>query len=234
MIFSIHQPCYFPWLGLLYKIASSEVLIILDDVQLSDSAFQHRNQFLTIDGNVKYLTIPFVKQNYINTPFKELKIANNEWSHKHNNFLVNNYKKHPFFDQIYPEIQPLFMNKTSYLIDIVMESMRMSIKLFGLSTKIIMQSQTSYDRSAKKADLVIELLRATNAKSYLSGKGAVSYQDEGSFALNGIALCYAEFEHPTYVQKNSTEFVPGLSSLDFLFNVGSNQATEALNLRRCQ
>lgn len=74
---------------------------------VSDSAFQHRNQFLTNDGKVKYLTIPFVKQNYLATPFRELKIADSSWGIKHSNFLINNYKKNPFFDQIYPVVDPL-------------------------------------------------------------------------------------------------------------------------------
>ncbi|MDP2143572.1 MAG: WbqC family protein [Gallionella sp.] len=228
MIFSIHQPCYFPWLGLLHKIACSEVLIVLDDVQLSDSAFQHRNQFLTNDGKVKYLTIPFVKQNYLEIPFKDLQIADPTWGTKHNNFLLNNYKKHPFFDQIYPVIQPMFQKQTTFLLDVVMESMSTSMALFGIGTKVIMQSQTNYDREAKKADLVLQLLKATNAKHYLSGKGAQAYQDDAIFESEGIALEYVNFSHPVYAQKNSREFISGLSCLDLLFNVGTKQAIQVL------
>ncbi|HEY3277770.1 MAG TPA: WbqC family protein, partial [Syntrophorhabdaceae bacterium] len=61
MILSIHQPSYFPWLGLLDKIAKSDVYMVMDEVQLTDAAYQHRNIFLTADGKIKYLTIPFKK-----------------------------------------------------------------------------------------------------------------------------------------------------------------------------
>jgi len=228
MIFSIHQPCYFPWLGLLHKIASSDVLIVLDDVQLSDSAFQHRNQFLTNDGKVKYLTIPFVKQNYLETPFKDLQIADATWGAKHNNFLLNNYKKHPFFDQIYPVIQPLFLKQATFLLDVVMESMGMSMALFVIGTQVIMQSQANYDREAKKGDLVLQLLKAANVKHYLSGRGAQAYQDDSVFESEGIVLEYVNFSHPVYPQKNSQEFVSGLSCLDLLFNVGTKHAIQVL------
>lgn len=87
MITSIHQPSYFPWLGLLHKINSSDTFILLDDVQLSDSAFQHRNIFLSNDGKVKYLTIPFVKKEYRNKGFKDLEIADPMWTKNHLNFL---------------------------------------------------------------------------------------------------------------------------------------------------
>lgn len=228
MIFSIHQPCYFPWLGLLYKIACSNVLILLDEVQLSDSAFQHRNQFLTNDGKVKYLTIPFMKQNYLETPFKDLQIADVTWGTKHNNFLLNNYKKHPFFDQIYPAIQPLFSKQATFLIDVVMESMSISMALFEIGTQVIMQSQTSYDREAKKGDLVLQLLKAANAKHYLSGRGAQAYQDDSIFESEGIALEYVNFSHPIYPQKNSQEFVSGLSCLDLLLNEGPKNSRSIL------
>lgn len=228
MIFSIHQPCYFPWLGLLHKIASSDVLIVLDNVQLSDSGFQHRNQFLTNDGKVKYLTIPFVKQNYLEIPFKDLQIADATWGTKHKNFLLNNYKKHPFFDQIYPAIQPLFQKQTTFLFDVVMESMSTSMALFGIGTRLIMQSQLNYDREAKKGDLVLQLLMATNAQHYLSGRGAQAYQDDTVFESEGIALEYVNFSHPVYAQKNTKEFISGLSCLDLLFNVGSENAIQVL------
>lgn len=224
MIFSIHQPCYFPWLGLLYKIACSDSLIVLDEVQLSDSAFQHRNQFLTNDGKVKYLTIPFVKQNYLETPFKELKIADSSWGANHRNFLLNNYRKHPFFDQIYPEIEPLYSRQAPYLVDVVMDSMHICMNLFAIETQVIMQSQISYNREVKKGNLVLQLLKATNAKKYLSGRGAQAYQDDSVFETEGIALEYVDFSHPDYPQKNSQEFVASLTCLDLLFNVGAKEA----------
>ncbi|PRC91478.1 WbqC family protein [Solimicrobium silvestre] len=228
MICSIHQPCYFPWLGLLSKIAGSDTLILLDEVQLSDSAFQHRNQFLTLDGKVKYLTIPFVKQNYLNLPLKDIKIADPGWGVIHNNFLTNNYKKHPFFDQIYPEIAPLFSTPTTYLIEVILKSMDISMALLGIKTKIIMQHQLQYQHEAKKADLILQLLQATQATSYLSGTGAKIYQDDALFDSAGISISYNEFSHPIYPQKNTQQFISGLSCLDLLFNVGSVAASTML------
>jgi hypothetical protein len=225
MIFSIHQPCYFPWLGLLHKIACSDVLIVLDDVQLSDSAFQHRNQFLTNDGKVKFLTIPFVKQNYLGMSFKDLKISDPSWGVKHRNFLLNNYKKHEYFNQVYPKIEFIFFKDYTYLIDLVMDSMNVSMAMFGIKDQVILQSEIGYNGEAKKGDLVLQLLKATNAQHYLSGRGAQAYQDDSVFEAEGIVLEYVNFSHPVYPQKNSQEFVSGLSCLDLLFNIGADDAS---------
>ncbi len=231
MIFSIHQPSYFPWLGLLHKIASSDVFIVLDDVQLSDSAFQHRNLFLTNDGKAKYLSIPFVKDKYLETKFKDLLIADESWASKHSNFLINNYKKHKFFDCIYPLIQPIFLKKTNFLFDIVMESIDLSMRCFEIKTKVLMQSQLNYDTNSKKSDLVLSLLKTVNASNYLSGRGAEAYQNRLSFDKAGIKLFYQNFLHPIYQQKNSKQFVSGLSCLDLLFNLGNINAMKEINLR---
>ena len=64
MMVSIHQPSYFPWLGLLDKIEKSNTFVILDTVQFNDNAFQSRNIFLNHNGAVQYLTIPVQKKNY--------------------------------------------------------------------------------------------------------------------------------------------------------------------------
>jgi len=231
MIYSIHQPCYFPWLGLLTKVAGSDALIILDDVQLSDSAYQHRNLFLSNDGKVKYLTVPFVKQNYQHIPFREIRIADPQWGISHRNFITNNYKKHPYFNQIFPEIASLFSEPFQFLIDVVMQSMVISMRLLAIDTDIRMQSQLTYDHAAKKDQLVLTLLKSVGAQHYLSGSGAKIYQDDALFAQNGIQLDYARFTHPVYRQRHSAEFIPGLSCLDMLFNIGIDNARSILEKR---
>ena len=228
MNYSVHQPCYFPWLGLLSKVEKSNFLIVLDDAQLSDSAFQHRNQFLTNNGKVKYLTIPLVKQNYMTKPFKDLKIADASWGRRHNNFIQNSYKTHPYFDQIYSAIRPVFEEETSYLIDVVLKSMCISMELCEIHVELIMQSQVDYNREAARGELVVELLKATNAKHYLSGRGAEAYQSDAMFESAGITLKYMNFIHPEYSQKNSQEFTAGLSCLDLLFNVGTKKAGQLM------
>ena len=46
-------------------------------------------------------------------------------------------------------------------------------------------------------------------------------QEDDKFAANNIELVYQNFSHPTYEQFNSDFFIPGLSILDALMNLGS-------------
>lgn len=225
-VFSIHQPGYFPWLGLLHKIDRSDVLIVLDEVQLSDSAYQHRNSFLTSDGKVKFLTIPIEKKDYLLKPFKDLRIADARWGDTHRNFLRNNYRKHPGFDQIFSVAEEVFSVSSPFLIDVVMASMRASMRWFGINTELRFQSEMAYDRSARKGDLVLELLKSCGAQAYLSGRGAMAYQVDSEFETHAIRLVYADFAPGVYPQKGGVPFVPGLSCIDLLCNVGVGQARQ--------
>lgn len=219
MILSIHQPSYFPWLGLLDKIAKSDAYIVMDEIQLSDSAYQHRNIFLTADGKVKYLTIPFNKKEYLHRPFRDLELTDGKWRKDHLNFIINTYRKYPKAKEILPELEMFYNGEYKTLFEAVIESMKISFKWFNIKTKVILQSDLQYDRELKRGDLVFALINVVGADVYLSGTGAQAYLDESRFS-NGLILKYNSFVHPVYSQRNTSEFVNGLSCVDVLFNLG--------------
>jgi hypothetical protein len=231
MILSIHQPSYFPWLGMLDKIRNSDVYMVMDEVQLSDSGYQHRNLFLTADGRGKFLTIPLVKKDYLKIPLREIRIAAQDWRSKHLNFIEQNYGKHPFAAEIMPRVEEFFAVDHERLVEAAVASMRLTFELFRIGAKIIFQSEMSYDRSLRRGELVVALARAAGADCYLSGTGARAYLDESAFA--DLTLRYSEFAHPSYPQHRQGTFCAGLSSLDALFNLGAEGA-RALLARRSQ
>jgi hypothetical protein len=219
MVLSIHQPSYFPWLGLLDKISKSDVYLVMDDVQLADRAYQHRNLFLSADGKTIFLTIPFVRKGYRSLRFRELQIAREDWRGLHLNFIRNTYRTHPYTHEIMPYVEAYYSTHHASLCDAVVASMRLSLQLFGIDTRMIFQSAVDHDRSLQRGELILALARACGADCYLSGTGAQAYLDESAFR-DGITLRYNPFAHPRYLQKGRSEFEPGLSCLDALFNLG--------------
>lgn len=226
MILSIHQPSYFPWLGLLDKISKSEIFMVMDEVQLSDSAFQNRNLFLSPDGKTKYLTIGFNKNGYLSRRFCDLEIVQPDWQEKHLNTLKAYYGKLRFYREVLPFIEPVFRNTYRLLVDPVVESMRVSMQLLGISTKIICQRDLNYDRETKKNDLVLALVKSAGADLYLAGTGSKAYMRLDTFTEQGIQVIFNHFVHPEYPQRNMQKFEPGISCLDLLFNVGIERSRE--------
>jgi WbqC-like protein family len=229
MILSIHQPSYFPWLGMLDKIRNSDVYMVMDEVRLSDSAYQHRNLLLTADGREKFLTIPLVKKDYLKIPLREIRIASQDWRSKHMNFIKQNYGRHPFAVEILPELEGFFSVNYERFIDAAVASMLLTFRFFRIAAKIVFQSDMSFDRSLRRGDLVAALARAAGADCYLSGTGARAYLDESAFG--DLTLRYSEFTHPCYAQYRLGRFCAGLSSLDALFNLGAEGARALLDVR---
>jgi hypothetical protein len=223
---SIHQPSYFPWLGLLHKINLSDLYIYMDDVQLADRAYQHRNIFLTNQGDTKFLTVNTSKKEYRKLKIHELKLSNSNWNVEHLNFLKENYRTHPFFSEVMKVITPFYKREYETLNDVLFESMILSFELLDIKTEVVKMSEMAYDRTKSKSDLILELILKSTHKGYLSGTGAKDYMNLEEYAKHGVQVEFQEFTHPVYEQKGADEFVVGLAVLDLFFNLGIEESRQ--------
>ena len=217
----IHQINYCPWLGYFNKIAKSDVFVLLDEVQLADNGMMHRNRILNKDGNISYITISFNHKHYMERSFCEIETNPNvDWQSKQFNQLFDSYHKAPFWDEVIGLINPLFHEKFDRVIDINLTAIKLFISALDINTKLVFQSSLEYDKSLRKDSLLIDLLKSLGADIYLSGTGAKKYMILEDFYKENIAVQFQTYESPVYPQVNSSEYIPGLSILDALFNCG--------------
>jgi len=221
MIVSIHQPSYWPWLGLLDKIAKSNIFIILDNVDIKRQSYQYRNIFYN-NGRRKLLTLPINKNHSIR--LDELEFKNEFWRNDHLDFLAKYYKSAPYFSEIFPIIVEVY-NKTykspvEFIINTVIESLR----LFDIKTDI--QRSSDYNCGKRKGELILNLSINAKANIYLSGLGAKKYLTNHimDFELKNISIVWQYFSHPIYDQDKIHPFVEGLSCLDILFFNGIKES----------
>ncbi len=227
MILAIHQPHYFPWLGYLNKMAKVDTFILMDEVQLTDKSNMFRNQFLSKSGSARFLTVCFQKKGYMEKPFREVSLNPQvDWQTDHKRFLMDNYRKAPYFKEIWEQISPVFEKDYSFLCEVAIDSLILVKNLFEIPTKLILQSDLEYDRSLHRNALVLALCKAAGADYYLSGNGARKYMDLAPYDEQGIKVQYQTFTYPAYPQQGAPEFVPNLSSLDILFQLGIDGAKE--------
>ena len=78
-------------------------------------------------------------------------------------------------------------------------------------------TELNINENLKKTDLLVEIVKAVNADTYLSGQTGKEYINEKQFKDAGIKLSYQEFKHPVYKQVFDG-FVSNLSAIDILFN----------------
>lgn len=217
---AMHQANYIPWIGYFYKMAHCDVFVYLDDVQYPrGKSFSARNRIKTPQG-AKFLTIPVTKTGGKEGKvlYRDVQFADNEWQEKHKKTLELNYKKAPYFDEVFSMYCLEIDRSTSllelniHLIEAIAEYLKISTQRVKLSDVLLTFGQ--------KTDLIIDICNALEADIYLSGTGGGKvYNDEEKLSENGIKLIYNEFNHPVYPQLWEG-FTPNLSILDLLFNCG--------------
>lgn len=234
-VVAIHQPNFFPWLGYFFKIFIADRFVLLDDVEYTSSGLTKRVHIRQAwDRDDKgYLSVP-IKKPSNHTMIKDIRIKEGmNWAEVHLGKLRSVYRKAPFWTLYENPVRLIYdpCRDMTSLAEVNTYIIRSMMDLLQIETKIYCSSQIKVD--GQKEDYVINLTKALDGGVYLSGTGAKKYQNEEHFRSNGLGLVYNHFfdytsSHP-YPQPQGQTYLPGLSVLDALFNVGPERIVEMFN-----
>lgn len=225
MILAAHQPNYLPWCGYFYKMAHCDVFVILDDVQFTKNSYQNRTRIKSPKGPV-WLTQPVLHSGRAWQATDAVEFDGRaDWRGKHIKTVAANYARSAHASDMFPVCRNWLGGSSPLLAETNTRIIRDVARLLGLGTEIVLSSKLGV--ALTKADRLVEICRLLGARTYLSGQGARSYQEEEQFRAHGIGLLYSDFTPRKYPQLWG-EFVPGLSILDALFNLGAPATAELL------
>lgn len=220
MIISIHQPNFMPWLGYFYKIARSDIFVLLDDVQYTKNSYINRNRIKTPQGEM-WITLPVMQSGSFGQNINHCVIQRkDEAVRKILNAVRLNYGRSPYFARYYTEFEDVMQSRTDYLSELNTELIRWACNRLGITTPLVTSSSLNVHKK-NSTERLIEICKTLDCSTYLCGKGGTKYQDETLFAANGIAVNVSPFRRPVYSQLWGS-FVPDLSVIDLLFNAGDN------------
>ena len=226
MILAAHQPNYLPFAGFFHKVMLCDVFVIADHVQYERQEWQNRNKIRTESGWM-WLTVPVLNNHNGGQKINEARVDNSvDWAVKHWRSIFFNYVKTPFFDYYKDAFRKIYEQKWEKLADLNESILRLILKELNLKAKIVKSS--NFHLEGHKTDLLIEMCKKLNADTYLSGIGAKTYVEEDAFKRENITLLFQDFHHPVYCQRFSP-FIPNMSLIDLLFNVGTDSAIKLLS-----
>lgn len=223
MLVAIHQPNFLPWLGYLDRMARADVFVILDHVQFERRNYQNRTQIL-LEGEPRWLTVPVVqlsqKEKIVDKRVDNSETDSRQWGPNHFKTLRYAYRKAPFFQQYAPKLQEILESPWDRLVDLNMATLEFLREAFGIRTPL--ERSSAMNPEGARSELLLDICRRVSPNStFLGGQGGSRrYLDQEAFARAGIGVQWQELRHPVYPQCHGGEFVPGLTSLDLLFNVG--------------
>ena len=227
MKLAIMQPYFFPYLGYWQLIHAVDRFVVYDDVNYIKSGWINRNRIL-INGVATYITVPL----YQSSSYKRICDTQLQtfikWSDKLLKKIENTYKKTPYFTEAFPIIEKIILYKTDNLADFLANQLIELSKLMNLDTEIVLTSRIYENHQLSGQERVIDICKREKTNIYLNAIGGQTLYDSKTFNDAGIELQFIEMKPFSYPQK-STEFVPYLSIIDVLMNVGVEGVKDHLN-----
>lgn len=221
MVIAIHQPNFFPWLGFFDKIFRSDKFVLLDDVQFSKKGGTWTNRVpILINNEKKWISIPINRAYHGYKLINEIEInEKTPWRKKTFKQIYYSYKKYDYFDEIMPWLEQILEYKTTNLCEFNLYALEQIFQKLNIDkNKIIISSKLF--TTGKGSEKLISIVQSLNGNVYLSGDGAVGYQDIDTYNKKRIELKFQQFNPPVYKQKNNNGFLPGLSIIDSFMNIG--------------
>lgn len=225
---AIHQPTFLPWLGWWDKLVRADVMVLLDDVQFPKKGGTWMNRVrLLVGGEPRWVTVP-VDRAYTGTrSVHEMRIDESKpWRENLLATIRGSYARAPFAGEGLELVEAALADRTDHVAEFNERTIRLLAENLELDTrKLVHQSELCV--SATGTQLLVELCRAVDGDTYLSGDGADGYLEPDLFRSAGLTLAYQEFVPPEYPQPVDG-YVAGLSVVDALMSCGSQGTADLL------
>lgn len=225
---AIMQPHYLPWPGYFNLMSKVDKYIFLDDVQFSKNSWQSRNQII-INNHKKWITIPTKKSSLKTNINNKLIDFSKNWQLKQSKTIIQAYSKHSYIKDL-EELMNFcntikLLNLSDYNIEIL------KFLSFKLNIKVEFIKSSVFNSKKERTYRVIEILEKIKASEYLSPIGAKDYLEQDKFnEITKVKLKFNDFQSMPYVQKKFKSFLPNLSIIDLIANLGWTEATRYVNL----
>lgn len=183
MIVTAHQPNYLPGVSVIDKVAKSDIVIWLDEVQFTKGGWTNRQRMP--DGS--WLTIPLQHPQII--PINQLRIDNRtSWRHRHAKTLRQHYG-----EGVAPICEAI-EKRHDYLLPLTLHCLM--ILLWKSTTQQYLQSEVKVKSGPSISEQIAAMVYALDGDVYLSGSSGRSYLDETPFLERGMTVRYAEPTQP--------------------------------------
>ena len=220
------QPYFFPYFGYWQLIHAVDKFVIFDDVNYINKGWINRNRIL-VNQQPCYFIMP-LKQASQNKLICDIDLDSSNWRDKLLKTIENTYRKSPFFAEVFPAIEKIILFETENLADFLINQLLELSAFMGIKTEFVLTSRKYENQFLSGQERVIDICKQEKTDIYLNAIGGQTLYDAKTFSDAGIGLQFIEMKPLSYPQK-STEFVPYLSIIDVLMNVGIEGVKEHLN-----
>ncbi|MFT4848223.1 MAG: hypothetical protein ACJAT1_000060 [Marivirga sp.] len=221
MKIAIMQPYFLPYLGYLQLINAVDKFVIYDDVHFINRGWINRNRIL-INSKVSFITLPLLKASQ-NSLINELYIVpESKWKSKMIKTVEVNYKRAPYFDQVYPIFENIIHQSSNHLATFLHYSLIQLLDYLKIDTELIPSSSIYKNQDLSGQDRILDIVMKEGSEWYINPIGGTDLYDKNLFVGNGIKLSFLKMEAFKYDRFNEFQ-EPILSILDLMMFSSVNE-----------
>ena len=131
--------------------------------------------------------------------------------------MRENYRKSEFFDEVFKLIINQLNINVKYLCDLNENLLKLISKESKINCEFVKASQLKV--KGNKSDLILNICKKLEAKTYITGTGSINYLDQKIFEKNNIRIKILKPVVQNF-QFESQNINPNYSIIDFLFKCG--------------
>lgn len=223
------QPQFLPWLGYLELMHRADVFVFLDDFQFLRRSWSQRNRLFVVKGKEGMITLPVCHECHQEATFLELAEAEKTtWRRKLLTLLSQNYRHAPYGEAVLSLVTDWFAGDYPNIADLEIAFIMRIAAYLNLRPRFV-RSSTLGVTGLRRSWRLQELLEKLGAGTYVSARGSFPYmKEDGVFPLATLPTYFQNHIPRPYPQHGSDEFVPRLSCLDALANLGPEQVCTIL------
>jgi hypothetical protein len=220
----IMQPYFLPHIGYFQLIKAVDKYVMADDMNYIKQGWINRN-YLLLNGNGFMFHLSVVNAS-INKLINEIEVADDQ--SKLLKTIEVNYRKAPYFKDVFPMIENIIRHEDKNLGRYVGNSIIEIAGYLRINTDFLYSSDHECNRSLKFQDRLISDCLLYGTKVYINAIGGMKLYDREAFRKAGIEMFFLKSKPVEYRQYRHP-FVPGLSILDVLMFNSAEQIDEFLN-----
>lgn len=225
------QPAFLPWQGLFELITASDIFIFLDDFQYSVQSHHTRNRLFVNKNQIGYYNVPIQKTKSFEAPLNHTFILNDLfWKNKLLRKIEYNYKKTAYFNEIFINLEAWLTQQHETLAELNITGIKMFCSILNISSTFLYSSDFTKVTNSKstRSKKIVELLEWAKAEQYICAFGSFEYMQEDNYDYLKYPVLFQNFQPQPYKQIHSETFIPYLSVLDALFNIGPTKTLELI------
>lgn len=249
MKLGIMQPYFFPYIGYFQLIHAVDTFMLHDNVNYIKNGWVNRNRLLVRKQDPGFVIAPIRKESKSSyRKIRDARLANEHWRTPLLKHIRRNYRRSPYFPEVYPLLEDILTFDTEFLSELNKKGIIDICRFLDIETPII-ADVSSFDElevrlqqediahrngsndlalqiQARRVVRIVEICRTLGADTYINSIGGKTLYDKATFSDHGIALFFVKARPFTYPQP-ATTFHPSLSIIDVLMNCGKHK-TKAL------